>query len=134
MVWHPSRYAELLADKIRKHDAKVWLVNTGWSGGPYGVGKRFKLSYTRAIIDAIHDGSLAQAEYLTDSIFGVSIPQTCSGVPSDMLNPRSTWTSPEGYDKAANGLATLFQENFKKFEDGASEAIRAAGPVANAAV
>ncbi len=134
MVWHPSRYAELLAEKIRKHDAKVWLVNTGWSGGPYGVGKRFRLSYTRAIIDAIHDGSLAEAGTTTHPVFGVAIPDSCKGVPAELLDPRKTWDNAADYDKTAHKLAGLFQQNFKKYEDGASEEIRAAGPSAQTAV
>lgn len=134
MVWHPSRYAELLAEKIRKHDSKVWLVNTGWSGGPYGVGSRFKLKYTRAIIDAIHDGSLAKAEMETDPVFGVAIPKSCEGVPSEMLDPKKTWSDSSEYDKTAQKLANLFHDNFKKFEEGASDEIRKAGPVAKAGV
>lgn len=134
MVWHPSRYAELLAEKIRQHRSNVWLVNTGWSGGPYGVGQRFKLSYTRAIIDAIHDGSLAAQETTEHPIFGVAIPHACPGVPSEVLDPRKTWASPNDYDKTAEKLARLFQENFKKFEAGASPEIRAAGPSLQASV
>lgn len=134
MVWHPSRYAELLAEKIRKHDARVWLVNTGWSGGPYGVGKRFRLSYTRAIIDAIHDGSLAQASTNVHPVFGVAIPETCKGVPAELLDPRKTWDNVADYDKTAHKLAGLFQQNFKKFEDGASDEIRNAGPSVQATV
>lgn len=134
MVWHPSRYAELLAEKIRKHDSKVWLVNTGWSGGPYGVGSRFKLKYTRAIIDAIHDGSLAAEESYKDPVFGVAIPKTCANVPSELLDPKKTWADAAEYDKTAQKLANLFHDNFKKFEDGASEEIRNAGPVAKATV
>jgi phosphoenolpyruvate carboxykinase (ATP) len=134
MVWHPSRYAELLAEKIRQHGSKVWLVNTGWSGGPYGVGKRFSLKYTRAIIDAIHDGSLAQQETYQDPVFGVSVPKACKGVPSECLEPKTTWPNAAEYDAAANKLAALFHKNFKKFEDGTSEKIRNAGPVAKATV
>lgn len=128
MVWHPSKYAELLAEKIREHDAKVWLVNTGWGGGPYGVGKRFKLAYTRAIIDAIHDGSLAGEATTVDPLFGFEIPEHCAGVPSDILKPRTTWANPEDYDKMALKLAQLFEDNFKKFEEGASAEIKEAGP------
>ena len=134
MVWHPSRYAELLAEKIRQHGSKVWLINTGWSGGPYGVGQRFKLKYTRAIIDAIHDGSLAQQSTTVDPIFGVAIPSACEGVPTEALDPRKTWSDPGEYDKMAQKLAVLFQDNFKKFEEGASAEIRSAGPVLQASV
>lgn len=134
MVWHPSRYAELLAEKIRQHDAKVWLVNTGWSGGPHGIGKRFKLSYTRAIIDAIHDGSLAQQATVDHPIFGVAIPKECAGVPTDCLDPRATWADGADYDRTAQKLALLFHENFKKFESGASDEICSAGPKVQASV
>ncbi len=134
MVWHPSRYAELLAEKIRKHESKVWLINTGWSGGPYGVGRRFSLKYTRAIIDAIHDGSLAQAETYTDPVFGVAIPKECNGVPSELLDPKKTWSDGGEYDKMAHKLASLFHENFKTFEEGASAEIKNAGPVVRASV
>ena len=134
MVWHPSRYAELLAEKIREHDAKVWLVNTGWSGGPYGVGNRFKLKYTRAIIDAIHDGSLVKEKTNEDPVFGVAIPQACNSVPSELLDPKKTWSDSAEYDKMAQKLAGLFHDNFKAFEDGASAEIRNAGPVAKAPV
>jgi phosphoenolpyruvate carboxykinase (ATP) len=134
MVWHPSRYAELLAEKIRQHGSKVWLINTGWSGGPYGVGKRFKLSYTRAIIDAVHDGSLAQQPTAVDPVFGVEILRTCPGVPSEVLDPKRTWPNPAEYDRAAQRLAMLFQENFKRFEAEASAEIRSAGPSVQASV
>lgn len=129
MVWHPSRYAELLAAKIREHGSNVWLVNTGWSGGPYGVGKRFKLKYTRAIIDAIHDGSLATEETIVDPVFGFAVPKACKDVPADLLQPKNTWAKAEEYDKTSQKLAGLFQANFTKFEEGTSEAIRSAGPV-----
>lgn len=134
MVWHPSRYAELLAEKIRQHGSNVWLINTGWSGGPYGVGSRFKLKYTRAIIDAIHDGSLVRQETVKDPIFGVAIPIACEGVPSELLDPRKTWSDGAEFDKTAQKLAALFHQNFKKFEDGTSQEIRNAGPVSGAAV
>lgn len=134
MVWHPSRYAELLAEKIREHGSNVWLINTGWSGGPYGVGSRFKLKYTRAIIDAIHDGSLARQETVKDPVFGVAIPSACEGVPSELLDPKKTWANAAEFDKTAQKLASLFHQNFKKFEEGASEEIRNAGPLSGAAV
>lgn len=130
MVWHPSKYAELLAENIRKHGSEVWLVNTGWSGGGYGAGSRMNLSYTRAIIDAIHSGSLQKVETKKDPVFNVHIPVSCPGVPSEILLPRNTWKNPEEYDQTAQKLARLFQENFKKYADGCSEEIRSAGPVA----
>ena len=128
MVWHPSKYAELLAEKIRQHDATVWLVNTGWSGGGFGVGKRFSLAHTRAIIDAIHDGSLAQAPTQTDPVFGFEVPTACTGVPTEILLPRSTWSDPDAYDAKAAELAGLFKDNFIQFATGSSPEIIAAGP------
>jgi len=128
MVWHPARYAELLADKLRKHEAQTWLVNTGWSGGPYGVGSRMKLGYTRAIIDAIHSGDLEKVETVEDPLFGLAVPTRVPGVPSEILIPRNTWKSAADYDEAARKLAFLFKENFKKYESGAGAEVRAAGP------
>lgn len=129
MVWHPSKYAELLADRLRKHKAQAWLVNTGWSGGGPGVGQRMKLKITRAIIDAIHDGSLAAAPTQQDPIFGLHIPESCANVPSEILVPRNAWTDGAAYDAAAAKLANLFRENFAKFEAGATPEIKAAGPI-----
>ena len=128
LVWHPAKYAELLADKMEKHGANAWLVNTGWSGGQYGTGKRMKLSITRAIIDAIHVGTLATAETETDPVFGFEVVRTCPNVPSDVLRPRDTWSDSDAFDKTAQRLAGLFRENFKKYEDSSSEEIRRAGP------
>lgn len=128
MVWHPSKYAELLAERIRNHGASVWLVNTGWSGGGYGVGERMKLSYTRAIIDAIHDGSLKEAPTHNDDHFGFAVPTTCNGVPDEILMPRNTWADKVAYDESAVHLAELFQENFKQFAEGCSQEILDAGP------
>ena len=128
MVWHPSKYAELLAEKIRKHQVHSWLVNTGWSGGEYGVGSRMKLSHTRAIIDAIHDGSLKKSASVVDPIFGFAVPTECKNVPSEILLPRNNWNDPAAYDTKAQHLAKLFQNNFKQFEAGSSQEILQAGP------
>ena len=128
MVWHPAKYAELLAERLRTHKARTWLVNTGWSGGPYGVGARMKLAFTRAIIDAIHSGALDDAETVEDPLFGLAVPTGCPGVPSDILIPRNTWADPAAYDETARKLAFLFVENFKKYESGASAEVREAGP------
>ncbi len=128
MVWHPAKYAELLAGKIRDHDASVWLVNTGWTGGPYGTGSRMKLSHTRAIVDAIHAGQLDEVNTVVDAMFGVEVPTECPGVPADVLQPKQTWTDPAAFDETAKKLAHLFQENFKKYEAGATDEIRAAAP------
>jgi phosphoenolpyruvate carboxykinase (ATP) len=129
MVWHPSKYAELLAEQIRKNNSKVWLVNTGWSGGGYGVGERFSLKYTRAIIDAIHSGALDQAATVVDANFGFAVLKECPGVPSNVMVPRAAWADGSAYDEKATLLAGLFKKNFEKFAKGASEEIQAAGPV-----
>ncbi|HVJ83107.1 MAG TPA: phosphoenolpyruvate carboxykinase (ATP) [Planctomycetia bacterium] len=128
MVWHPSKYAEMLAERMRKHGSAAWLVNTGWSGGAYGAGKRMKLSITRAIIDAIHAGALDRAEYAIDPVFGLAIPKACPGVPNELLDPAATWANRDEYDGTARKVAGLFAKNFEKFADGASPEIRAAGP------
>jgi phosphoenolpyruvate carboxykinase (ATP) len=128
MVWHPTKYAELLAQKLEKHKAQTWLVNTGWSGGAYGTGARMKLKFTRAIIDAIHSGELARVKTVEDPVFGIQVPTECSGVPAEILQPRNTWADKEAYDRTAKKLAGMFQENFKKYADQASPAIRGAGP------
>jgi phosphoenolpyruvate carboxykinase (ATP) len=128
MVWHPTKYAELLADKIAKNGSQAWLVNTGWSGGGHGVGKRMSLKYTRAILDGIHDGSLAKAQTVVDPIFGLHVPTRCHNVPDEMLVARNTWADKKAYDDKAKHLAGLFNKNFTKYADRASEKIRGAGP------
>jgi phosphoenolpyruvate carboxykinase (ATP) len=130
LVWHPTKYAEMLAEKLRKHGAQTWLVNTGWSGGAYGVGKRISLRYTRAIIDAIHSGALDSAPTAEDPVFGFAVPQSCPEVPSELLVPRNTWTDKAAYDDKAKKVAQLFRENFKKYEAQASVEVRGAGPKA----
>jgi phosphoenolpyruvate carboxykinase (ATP) len=119
----------LLAEKINAHDTKVWLVNTGWSGGGYGTGRRMSLSATRAIIDAIHSGALVEAPKQQDEKFGVAVPTECPGVDSEILLPRQTWLNKDAYDAAALKLAKLFHENFKAFLDQSSPEIAAAGPI-----
>lgn len=128
MVWHPSKYAELLAEKIEAHGANVWLVNTGWTGGAHGVGSRISLKYTRAIIDAIHGGSLAEADYVEDPIFGLAVPTSCPNVPDEILTPKNTWKDKDAFDKQARKLADLFNKNFEVYKEGSSEAIINAGP------
>lgn len=130
LVWHPAKYAELLAEQMQKHKANVWLVNTGWSGGSYGTGKRMKLSLTRQIIDHIHDGGLAKAPTQKDPVFGFDVVTECPGVPSEVLIPRNTWADKAAYDATANKLATLFVNNFKTYQDGVTAEVRAASPVA----
>ena len=122
----PKVYAEMLAKKIEKHNANVWLLNTGWTGGKYGEGHRFKLAYTRAFVTAILNGTLAKAKFTPDAIFGLPIPDAVEGVPSDVLQPRNTWKDKAAYDAMAKKLAQGFRDNDKKFE--MPDAVRAAGP------
>ncbi len=128
LVWHPGKYAEMLAEKMKKHQANVWLVNTGWSGGAFGTGKRMKLGFTRAIVDAIHSGELVRARTQSDPIFGLEVVTECPNVPAEILIPRNTWADKDAFDQTARKLAGLFIENFKRFEDGVSDAVRGAGP------
>ncbi|GAB5405611.1 MAG: phosphoenolpyruvate carboxykinase (ATP) [Aureliella sp.] len=129
LVWHPSKYAELLAERIRKHGANVWLVNTGWIGGGYESGSRISLKYTRAILDAIHSGELASASTSVEPVFGLSVVTQCSGVPSDILLPRNAWEDQSAYDVAAQDLAGRFQANFEAYAGGVSKAVLDAGPL-----
>lgn len=128
LVWHPTKYAQLLAEKIAQHNTHVWLLNTGWTGGAYGSGSRMSLAHTRAIIDAIHNGQLAQAELVRDPIFGVDVPTQCPHVPSTILQPKNAWLSPEGYQQTARKLAELFKRNFSKYADHCSPTVLAAQP------
>ncbi len=131
MPLHPAKYAEMLSKKMKDSGVNVWLVNTGWTGGPYGVGTRMKLKYTRAMINAVLNGDLglySYDEYHIHSVFGVAQPRTCPGVPTDVLSPRTTWNDDEAYYKTAFKLTNAFRENFKKFEAYASEEIRRGGP------
>jgi phosphoenolpyruvate carboxykinase (ATP) len=128
LVWHPAKYAEMLADRMRQHKANVWLVNTGWSGGSYGVGKRMKLAFTRAIVDAIHAGQLGGAPVQRDPTFGIDVVTAVPNVPAAILQPRNTWADKAAYDAAAKKLSGLFQDNFKKYEAGVDPDVRAAGP------
>lgn len=128
MVWHPSKYAELLADNMRKHGCQAWLVNTGWTGGAYGVGSRMSIKDTRAILDAIHSGELERAKFTKDPVFGLAIPDAVAGVSGKVLNPRNTWKSSTEYDNTALKLAQLFRKNFTKFESGCSSHVLEAGP------
>src|SRR4051794_6000313 len=126
----PSRYARMLGEKIARHNARVWLVNTGWSGGPYGVGKRMKIAYTRAMIRAALSGALDAVAYDRDPIFNLDVPTSCPAVPPDVLKPRTTWSSPGEYDLQASKLARMFTDNFKTFESGVTPDVLAAGPKA----
>ena len=127
MVWDPNVYAKLLGERIARHDARVWLVNTGWTGGPYGVGSRMKIAHTRAMINAALSGALDQVRFERDAIFNLDVPTSCPDVPADVLTPRKTWKDQAAYDAQARKLAGMFRDNFSKFA-GASEAIRDAGP------
>ncbi len=120
LVWHPMKYAQLLADKMQHHSAGAWLVNTGWTGGSYGAGSRIKLAHTRAIIDAIHSGELAKSPTQDEPIFGLSMPTTCPGVPSEILLPKSSWRDKGAYDATAAKLAELFRQNFVDYAEQAT--------------
>jgi phosphoenolpyruvate carboxykinase (ATP) len=126
LVWHPGKYAELLAAKMKQHKARAWLVNTGWGGGAYGSGKRISLKNTRSIIEAIHNGALATAATQRDPFFGFDTVTECPGVPKEILQPRETWSDKAAYDATARQLASLFRENFKKFESAVSADVKAA--------
>jgi phosphoenolpyruvate carboxykinase (ATP) len=124
----PRVYAEMLGKRLTQHKASCWLVNTGWSGGKFGIGKRMSLKITRALVNAALDGRLSKVEFQTEPAFGLSIPVSCPEVPAEILNPRNAWADKAAYDKTAAELAARFEANFKQFD--ASEAIRAAGPKA----
>ena len=125
---HPTFYAEMLGEKMQEHNANVWLINTGWTGGAYGVGSRINLKYTRAMIGAALRGELEDVAFHQHEVFGLQMPKTCPGVPSEVLDPRRSWKDAHAYDAKAQELAVRFNQNFKKFEDKASEALREAAP------
>ena len=127
LVWHPTKYAEMLGRLIDQHGSRVWLVNTGWSGGAYGTGKRMKIAYTRAMVRAALSGKLDAVKTFTDPIFGLNIPSEVPDVPAGVLNPRSTWSDGANYDAQANKLAEMFRKNFEKFGN-VDAKIVAAGP------
>ncbi len=124
----PSSYAGMLHDKLRRHGSRVWLINTGWTGGPYGQGTRIKLNYTRTMVNAALDGSLESVPFTPDPIFGVEVPSACPGVPSEVLQPRRCWPDARAYDEKARALAGLFRDNFKTHAASVSEAVRQSGP------
>ena len=135
LVWHPMKYAGMLAEKMKSHGADAWLINTGWTGGRYGVGSRISIKYTRAIIDAIHSGELSESETTETGTFSLRVPKTCTGVPSNVLLPENSWGDKGDFDKTLKHLAELFVNNFEKFADGAglvspelAATIVAAGP------
>ena len=128
MPMHPGVYADLLSHKMEQHQASAWLINTGWSGGPYGVGQRMKLKYTRAMLDAALNGQLDQVDYVRDERFGFAIPTTCPNVPSELLQPIKTWENPAFYNQTADHLAEMFVNNFRRYQQGVSAAVNAASP------
>lgn len=128
MVHHPYKYAEMLKEKILKHNADCWLVNTGWSGGPYGIGKRMSIHHTRALLNSALEGKLADATFYTDPVFGFQVPEHCEGVPDKVLRPSETWDDKVAYEDKYIQLASLFVENFKKFKAGCPDEIVKAGP------
>ena len=132
LVWHPVKYAEMLAERMSKHSADAWLINTGWIGGAFGRGgRRIPLKYTRAIIDAIHDGSLSSSShpYELYPVFNLHVPIGCPGVPSEILHPERAWADQTVFEEKRQMLAKLFNENFAVYEAQASNETRAAGPV-----
>ncbi len=128
MPRHPGEYADMLVERLARWDVPVWLVNTGWTGGPYGTGERMNIDHTRAMVRAALDGRLDEVPTVEDPIFRVAVPTSCPDVPAEFLQPRSTWQDTDAYDRQAARLARMFAENFANYHDGASDAVRAAGP------
>ena len=128
MPMHPGVYADLLSSKMAEHGATAWLINTGWSGGAYGVGQRMKIRYTRAMLNAALDGELDDVVYVTDGRFGFEVPTSCPGVPEDVLQPRGTWADGATYDATADRLARMFNDNFARYAEGVSDDVNAAAP------
>ncbi|EAU91574.2 phosphoenolpyruvate carboxykinase [Coprinopsis cinerea okayama7 len=128
IVLHPGRYAEMLAERMAKHNVSCWLINTGWTGGKFGVGKRCPLKYTRRIVDAVHSGELLNAEYETFPVFGLSIPTHIEGIPRELLNPALAWTNKEAFNKEVRKLGTMFSKALALYEKDVDEKVRAAGP------
>jgi phosphoenolpyruvate carboxykinase (ATP) len=125
---NPNVYARGLGERIARHSARVWLVNTGWTGGPFGVGQRMKIAHTRAMIAAALSGALDEVQYQRHPVFNLDMPTTCPNVPSEVLDPRSTWSEKAAYDAQAKKLAAMFVENFEAFEADVARAVVAAGP------
>jgi phosphoenolpyruvate carboxykinase (ATP) len=125
---HPGVYAKMLGERIARHNVKVWLVNTGWTGGPYGVGSRMKLSYTRAMLRAALSGQLDKVKFTQDPVFGFEVPTKVPDVPTDILSPRSTWADQAAYDAQATRLANMFRENFEQYRAEVPKSVAEAGP------
>jgi phosphoenolpyruvate carboxykinase (ATP) len=130
MPLRPTRYAEMLAERLASHGTNCWLVNTGWSGGPVGTGKRMKIGITRALLSAALEGKLERATFNPDPIFTVLVPNACKDVPADVLTPRNTWNDKAAYDKKAKELAAMFANNFEQYRNQASAEVASAGPKA----
>lgn len=128
MVHHPAKYAEMLKNKIKRYNVNCWLVNTGWTGGPYGIGKRISIGHSRTLLNAALDGKLLDVDYRRDPVFGFEVPVECEGVPSKILRPELTWENPSAYAERYRQLAGLFIENFKKYAEGCSPEVIKAGP------
>ena len=124
----PGRYAEMLAERMAKHNVDCWLINTGWTGGKFGTGKRCPLKYTRRIVDAVHSGELARAEYETFGVFNLQVPTALEGVPRELLNPRLAWANKEAFEREVRKLAGMFQKAFALYENDVEEKVRLAGP------
>ena len=125
---HPGEYARMLAERLERYDVPVWLVNTGWTGGPVGTGHRMNIDHTRSMVRAALNGLLEGVPTVVDPIFGIEVPTACPGVPSEVLQPRATWRDPDAYDRQARELAAMFADNFAAYADGVEEAVRTAGP------
>ena len=130
MPLHPTKYAEMLAEKMDESGPNVWLINTGWSGGEYGTGDRISLKHTRAMITSILNGELDNADFITHEVFGLNMPTSCTNVPSEILSPKNTWVDKNAYDSKANELANTFNKNFTQFADNANAEILEAAPKA----
>jgi phosphoenolpyruvate carboxykinase (ATP) len=128
MPLHPSVYSKLLGEKLNKHGVQVWLLNTGWTGGPYGEGKRMKLAYTRRMVSAVLNNELDGMAFMKEPFFGLAVPQRVPDVPDEVLLPRATWADKEAYDVQAGRLVEMFRKNFEQFADGVTAEIKAAGP------
>jgi phosphoenolpyruvate carboxykinase (ATP) len=128
MIRHPSVYAGLLEKRMLQHESTCWLVNTGWTGGPYGVGQRMAIKYTRKLLNAAMDGTLNNVDMYEDPYFGFKVPKDVLGIPENLLNPRNTWKDKDAFDKQARKLAELFKENFEQFRKDVPEYVSEAGP------
>ena len=128
MPRHPTEYAKLLGEKIARHEVTCWLVNTGWTGGAYGTGHRMPINHTRALLTAALDGDLAAAPVREDASFALHVPESCEGVPAEVLTPRETWSDKSAYDTTARDLVGRFSANFEQFEKSVDDGVKAAAP------